>query len=146
MGSPGPSSSQYGSRYSMSRTCGPRDIIALVIPRLGDNRVHSTLFMWKSIFYKGRRGMMSYLIRRNMLELYHGLTAPYSVQACPCRPVFRYHRIKDAGENGPLAAVVRILGRPCNMSREPPSASTWHLPNAVSSIQAVPKSRRATTS
>jgi hypothetical protein len=37
MGPPGPSSSQYGSRYSMSRTCGPRDIISLVIPRLGDN-------------------------------------------------------------------------------------------------------------
>jgi hypothetical protein len=27
-----------GSRYSMSRTCGPRDVISLVIPRLGDNR------------------------------------------------------------------------------------------------------------
>ena len=27
----------YGSQYSMSRTCGPRDIISLVIPRLGDN-------------------------------------------------------------------------------------------------------------
>jgi hypothetical protein len=38
MGPPGPGSSQYGSRYSMSRTCGPRDIISLVIPRLGDNR------------------------------------------------------------------------------------------------------------
>jgi hypothetical protein len=25
------------SRYSMSRTCGPRDVISLVIPRLGDN-------------------------------------------------------------------------------------------------------------
>jgi hypothetical protein len=37
MGPPGPGSSQYGSRYSMSRTCGPRDIISLVIPRLGDN-------------------------------------------------------------------------------------------------------------
>jgi hypothetical protein len=39
MGPPGPSSSQYGSRYSMSRTCGPRDIISVVIPRLGDNNV-----------------------------------------------------------------------------------------------------------
>jgi hypothetical protein len=39
MGPPGPSSSQYGSRYSMSRTCGPRDIIFVVIPRLGDNNV-----------------------------------------------------------------------------------------------------------
>jgi hypothetical protein len=28
----------FGSRYSMSRTCGPRDVISLVIPRLGDNR------------------------------------------------------------------------------------------------------------
>jgi hypothetical protein len=37
MGPPGLGSSQYGSRYSMSRTCGPRDIISLVIPRLGDN-------------------------------------------------------------------------------------------------------------
>jgi len=26
------------SRYSMSRTCGPRDVISLVIPRVGDNR------------------------------------------------------------------------------------------------------------
>ena len=25
------------SQYSMSRTCGPRDIISLVIPRIGDN-------------------------------------------------------------------------------------------------------------
>jgi hypothetical protein len=35
MGPPEPSSSQYDS---LSRTCGPRDIISLVIPRLGDNR------------------------------------------------------------------------------------------------------------
>jgi hypothetical protein len=34
-----PSSSQYDSRYSMSRTCGPRDIISLVIPRIGDNNL-----------------------------------------------------------------------------------------------------------
>jgi hypothetical protein len=27
-----------GSWHSMSRTCGPRDVISLVIPRLGDNR------------------------------------------------------------------------------------------------------------
>jgi hypothetical protein len=26
------------NRYSMSRTCGPRDTISLVIPRLGDNK------------------------------------------------------------------------------------------------------------
>jgi hypothetical protein len=38
MGPLGPCSSRSGSRYSMSRTCGPRDIISLVIPRLGDNR------------------------------------------------------------------------------------------------------------
>jgi hypothetical protein len=37
MGLPGPDSSQYGSQYSMSRIYGPRDIISLVIPRLGDN-------------------------------------------------------------------------------------------------------------
>jgi hypothetical protein len=29
-----------GSRYSMSRTCGPRDVISLVIPRLGDNKLN----------------------------------------------------------------------------------------------------------
>jgi hypothetical protein len=38
MGPPGPWSSRSGSRYSMSRTCGPRDIISLVIPKVGDNR------------------------------------------------------------------------------------------------------------
>jgi hypothetical protein len=27
-----------GSQYSMSRTHGPRDVISLVIPRLGDNK------------------------------------------------------------------------------------------------------------
>jgi hypothetical protein len=40
MGPPGPCSSRSGSRYSMSRTCGPRDIISLVIPKVGDNRDH----------------------------------------------------------------------------------------------------------
>jgi hypothetical protein len=39
MGPPGPGSSQYGSQYSTSRTCGPRDIISLVISRLGDNTI-----------------------------------------------------------------------------------------------------------
>jgi hypothetical protein len=34
-GPPGPCSSRSGSRYSMSRTCGPRDIISLVIPISG---------------------------------------------------------------------------------------------------------------
>ena len=38
MGPPELCSSQSGSRYSMSRTCGPRDIFSLVIPKLGDNR------------------------------------------------------------------------------------------------------------
>jgi hypothetical protein len=38
MGPPGPCSSRSSSRYSMSRTCGSRDIISLVIPRLGDKR------------------------------------------------------------------------------------------------------------
>ena len=33
----GPCSSRSGSQYSMSRTCGPRDIISLVIPKVGDN-------------------------------------------------------------------------------------------------------------
>ena len=37
MGPPGPCSCRSGSRYSMSRTCGPQDIISLVIPILGDN-------------------------------------------------------------------------------------------------------------
>jgi hypothetical protein len=44
MGPPRPSSSQYGSRYSMSRTCGPRDIISLVIPRIGDNNAEPSSF------------------------------------------------------------------------------------------------------
>jgi hypothetical protein len=33
-----PCSSRSNSRYSMYRTCGPQDIISLVIPKLGDNR------------------------------------------------------------------------------------------------------------
>jgi hypothetical protein len=37
MGPTGPFSSRYVSRYSMSRTYGPQDIISLVIPKLGDN-------------------------------------------------------------------------------------------------------------
>jgi hypothetical protein len=37
MGPLGPGSSQYGSWYSMSTTCGPREIISLVISRIGDN-------------------------------------------------------------------------------------------------------------
>jgi hypothetical protein len=35
MGPLGPCSSRSGSRYSMSRTYGPRDIISLVIPNWG---------------------------------------------------------------------------------------------------------------
>jgi len=38
MSPPGPCSSQFGSWYFMSMTSGPRDIISLVIPRLGDNK------------------------------------------------------------------------------------------------------------
>jgi hypothetical protein len=38
--------SQYGSWYSMSRTCGPRDIISLVIPKLGDNKCNSFMEVW----------------------------------------------------------------------------------------------------
>jgi hypothetical protein len=37
MGPPGPCSSRSDSWYSMSQTFGPREIISLVIPRLGDN-------------------------------------------------------------------------------------------------------------
>jgi hypothetical protein len=40
MGPPGPCSSRSDSLYSMPRTCGPRDIISLVIPKLGDNSTH----------------------------------------------------------------------------------------------------------
>jgi hypothetical protein len=47
MSPPRPGSSQYGSRYSMSRTCGPRDIISLVIPRLGDNKGSSLDYIAK---------------------------------------------------------------------------------------------------
>jgi hypothetical protein len=50
MGPPGPGSSQYGSRYSMSRTCGPRDIISLVIPRLGDNKIKVEVKYNKCLF------------------------------------------------------------------------------------------------
>jgi hypothetical protein len=45
MGPPRPCSSRSGSRYCMSRTCGPRDIISLVIPRLGDNRTYILLHL-----------------------------------------------------------------------------------------------------
>ena len=38
MGPPGPCSSRSGSRHTISRTCGPRDIMSLVIPRPGDNK------------------------------------------------------------------------------------------------------------
>jgi hypothetical protein len=37
MAPPGPSSSHM-ALGTMSRTCGPQDIISLVIPRLGDNK------------------------------------------------------------------------------------------------------------
>jgi hypothetical protein len=41
MGPPGPCSSRSGSRYAMYNTCGPQDIISLVIPKLGDNRANN---------------------------------------------------------------------------------------------------------
>ena len=41
MGPPGPFSSRSGSRYSMSVSRGPRDIIYLVIPKVGDNKAKS---------------------------------------------------------------------------------------------------------
>jgi hypothetical protein len=48
MAPPGPSSSRSGSRYSMSRTCGPRDIISSVIPRPGDNMYYSSkINLWE---------------------------------------------------------------------------------------------------
>jgi hypothetical protein len=40
MGPTGPCSSRSGSWYSMSRTCGARDIISLVIPKVGDNKYY----------------------------------------------------------------------------------------------------------
>jgi hypothetical protein len=40
-------SSQYGSRYSMYRTYGPRDITSLVILRLGDNKTYVDNFPLK---------------------------------------------------------------------------------------------------
>jgi hypothetical protein len=43
MGPPGPCSSRSGSRYSMSRTCGPQDIISLVIPKMGENKAHTCI-------------------------------------------------------------------------------------------------------
>jgi hypothetical protein len=47
MGPPGPCSSRSSSRYSMSRTCEPRDIISLFIPRIGDNNAHEVyLFLY----------------------------------------------------------------------------------------------------
>jgi hypothetical protein len=54
MGPPGPGSNQYGSQYSMSRTCGPRDITSLFIPRIGDNRPKRG-----KIFDKVKRGKMN---------------------------------------------------------------------------------------
>jgi hypothetical protein len=49
MGPPGACSSRSGSQFSMSRTRGPRDIISLVIPKVGDSRIlkefHATLIV-----------------------------------------------------------------------------------------------------
>jgi hypothetical protein len=47
MGPPRLCSSRSRSRYSMSRTCGPRDIISLVIPKLGDNNLHQGRSYWE---------------------------------------------------------------------------------------------------
>jgi hypothetical protein len=44
MGPPGLCSSRSSSRYSMSRTSGPRDIISLVIPKVGDNTMEWRVF------------------------------------------------------------------------------------------------------
>jgi hypothetical protein len=38
VGPPGPCSSQSCSRYSMSRTCGPRDMISYLSLKSGDNK------------------------------------------------------------------------------------------------------------
>jgi len=46
MGLLGLDSSKYGSRYSMYSTCGPQDIISLVIPRLGDTNDHKAFQEW----------------------------------------------------------------------------------------------------
>jgi hypothetical protein len=48
MGPPGPLSSRSGSRYSMSRTYGPRDIISSLSLKVGDN----TYLMFFSIHNK----------------------------------------------------------------------------------------------
>jgi hypothetical protein len=38
-------------RYSMSRTRGPRDVISLVIPRVGDNKYTATSSRMVSVKY-----------------------------------------------------------------------------------------------
>jgi hypothetical protein len=38
-----------GSRHSMSRTCGPREMISLVIPRVGDNKVYYSKALLKCL-------------------------------------------------------------------------------------------------
>jgi hypothetical protein len=50
MGPPGPCSSGSGSRYSMSRTFEPRDIISLIVPRLEDNmnKIRKYCFLWST--------------------------------------------------------------------------------------------------
>jgi hypothetical protein len=58
MGPPGPGLSQYGSRYSMSRTCGPRDIISLVIPRLGDNTFIMKNDVWEVVLRPEGKSMV----------------------------------------------------------------------------------------
>jgi len=57
MGPPWLGSSRYGYRYSMSRTCGPQDIISLVIPRLGDNMAYNTFSFGMSLLHMTKFAM-----------------------------------------------------------------------------------------
>jgi hypothetical protein len=41
-----------GSRHSMSRTYGPRDMISLVIPRIGDNKYKTIKIFTKTTLTK----------------------------------------------------------------------------------------------
>jgi hypothetical protein len=78
MGPPGPGSSQYGSRYSMSRTCGPRDIISLVIPRLGDN-ISSNFFMTVLVMFCWFSIILFYFFNKVMLHNNFGFIFLYVV-------------------------------------------------------------------
>jgi hypothetical protein len=80
MGPPGPGSSQYGSQYSMSRTCGPRDIISLVIPRIGDNR-----FNYQTLTMSFRDANGSRVVLRGI-----STRAPQAVSAKRMERIFRH--------------------------------------------------------